>query len=133
MTIRDQYDIICIGAGPTGLACGIEATRAGMRSLVIDKGCLCNSIFHYPANLTFFTTSERMEIGDLPLTVAGNKATRIEALKYYRKTAEHYRLELRLYEGVERIAGHDGHFEIDTVSPLGARQRYGAARIVVAI
>ena len=61
------YDVICIGAGPTGLACAIEAKRAGLRPLVIDKGCLCNSLYHYPTNMVFFTTPERLEIGDLPL------------------------------------------------------------------
>src|SRR2546422_1041525 len=92
------YDIICIGAGPTGLACAIEAKRAGMRPLVIDKGCLCNSLYHYPTNMLFFTTPELLEIGDLPLTCAGEKPSRNEALKYYRKTAEHYGLELRSEE-----------------------------------
>src|SRR3989454_9597389 len=87
------YEIICIGAGPTGLACAIEAKRAGMRPLVIDKGCLCNSLYHYPTNMLFFTTPELLEIGDLPLTCAGEKPSRNEALKYYRKTAEHYGLE----------------------------------------
>ena len=62
------YDLLAIGAGPTGLACAIEAKRAGLRPLVIDKGCLCNSIYHFPTNMIFFTTAERLEIGDLPLT-----------------------------------------------------------------
>ena len=84
------HDVICIGAGPTGLACAIEAKRAGMRTLVIDKGCLCNSLYHYPANMLFFTTPERMEIGDLPMTTVGGKPTRAEALKYYRRAVEHY-------------------------------------------
>ncbi len=70
------YDLICIGAGPTGLACAIEAKRAGMRPLVIDKGCLCNSLYHYPVNMVFFTTPELLEIGDLPLTCAAEKPTR---------------------------------------------------------
>ena len=88
----ETYDIICIGAGPTGLACAIEARRAGMRPLVIDKGCLCNSIFNYPVNMVFFTTPELLEIGDLPLVSPAEKPTRVEALKYYRKAAEHYEL-----------------------------------------
>ena len=70
----EDYDVICIGAGPTGLASAIEASRAGMRPLVIDKGCLCNSLYHYPVNMTFFTTPERMEIGDLPMTIAAGEA-----------------------------------------------------------
>ena len=102
------YDVIGIGAGPTGLACAIEAKRAGLRPLVIDKGCLCNSLFHYPVNMLFFTTPERMEIGDLPMTTAGGKPTRAEALKYYRRAVEHYGIETRLYERVERVEGRDG-------------------------
>src|SRR5574341_753346 len=104
------YDVICIGAGPTGLACAIEAKRAGLRPLVLDKGCLCNSLYHYPTNMVFFTTPELLEIGDLPLTCAGDKPTRVEALKYYRKAAEHYQLELRLYQRVERVEGSAGRF-----------------------
>src|ERR1700727_2639024 len=84
------YDLICFGAGPTGLACAIEGKRAGLRPLVIDKGCLCNSLYHYPVNMNFFTTPERMEIGDIPMTISGGKPTRTEALKYYRRTVEHY-------------------------------------------
>src|SRR5438046_10192458 len=94
----ETNDIVCIRGGPTGLATAIEAKCAGMRPLVIDKACLCNSIFHYPVNMVFFTTPELLEIGDLPLVCAAEKPTRVEALKYYRKAAEHYALELRLYE-----------------------------------
>jgi len=91
------YDVICVGAGPTGLACAMEAKRAGMKPLVIDKGCLCNSIYRYPVNMVFFTTPELLEIGGLPLVCGGEKPTRTEALKYYRKGTEHYALELRLF------------------------------------
>jgi bacillithiol disulfide reductase len=126
------YDIICIGAGPTGLACAIEAKRAGMRPLVIDKGCLCNSLYHYPTNMLFFTTPELLEIGDLPLTCAGEKPSRNEALKYYRKTAEHYGLELRLYERVERIEGNNGHFTVLTSVEKGEHNRYECSKIIVA-
>jgi thioredoxin reductase (NADPH) len=128
----ENYDIICIGAGPTGLASAIEAKRAGMRPLVIDKGCLCNSIYHYPANMIFFTTPELLEIGDLPLTTQAEKPTRIEALKYYRKCAEHYELEVRLYETVLRVEGSDGKFTVVTRPKNGNEIRYGAKKIVVA-
>src|SRR5438552_13133360 len=114
-----KYDVICIGAGPTGLACAIEAVRAGMKPLVIDKGSLCNSIFHYPVNMYFFTTPELLEIGDLPLVCAAEKPTRVEALKYYRKAAEHFGLELRLFETVLRLAGHDGAFKVTTKAEQG--------------
>jgi len=126
------YDLICIGAGPTGLACAIDAKRAGLRPLVIDKGCLCNSIFHYPANMVFFTTPELLEIGDIPMTSAGEKPTRVEALKYYRKTAEHYRLELRLFEAVDRLEGRDECFVVHTRTTLGATNSYTSRKIVIA-
>src|SRR5580692_7152795 len=126
------YDIICIGAGPTGLACAIEAKRAGMRPLVIDKGCLCNSIYHYPVNMVFFTTPELLEIGDLPLVSATEKPVRTEALKYYRKAAEHYQLELRLFERVLRVDGHDGNFTVVTRTEKGAEERYAGKKISIA-
>jgi thioredoxin reductase (NADPH) len=126
------YDIICIGAGPTGLATAIEAKRAGMRPLVIDKGCLCNSIFHYPANMVFFTTPELLEIGDLPLVSAAEKPVRVEALKYYRKAAEHYGLELRLYERVLRVEGHDGNFTVVTKTEKSIEEKYYGKKIAVA-
>jgi bacillithiol disulfide reductase len=128
----ETYDLICIGAGPTGLACAMEAVRAGMRPLVIDKGCLCNSIYHYPVNMVFFTTPELLEIGGLPLVCAGEKPTRIEALKYYRKAAEHYRLEVRLYENVVRVDGHDGNFTVLTRDEKDAEQPYRGRKITVA-
>ena len=81
--------MLIIGAGPTGLACGIEAQEAGFRVVVIDKGCVVNSIYHDPANMTFFTTPELLEIGDIPFSTANQKPTRQEALEYYRKVAEH--------------------------------------------
>lgn len=126
------YDILCIGAGPTGLACAIEATRAGMRALVIDKGTICNSLYHYPANMTFFTTPELLEIGDLPMSSYGEKPTRIEALKYYRKTAEFYGLEIRLFQRVTAVTGHVGNFEVATLPPEGVENRHRAQRIIIA-
>ena len=126
------YDIICIGAGPTGLATGIEAKRAGMRPLVIDKACLCNSLYHYPVNMVFFTTPELLEIGDLPLVCAAEKPTRVEALKYYRRAAEPYGLEMRLYEPVLRVLGHDGNFTVITRTDKGSEESYHGQKIAVA-
>jgi len=126
------YDLVCIGAGPTGLACAIEAKRAGLRTLVIDKGCLCNSLYHYPVNMIFFTTPELLEIGDLPLVCAAEKPTRVEALKYYRKAAEHYELDLRLGEQVTNVCGSDGRFEVHTRSGDGVTASYTARKIAVA-
>jgi thioredoxin reductase (NADPH) len=127
-----NYDLICIGAGPTGLACAIEAKRAGLRPLVIDKGCLCNSLYHYPVNMVFFTTPELLEIGDLPLTSSAEKPTRTEALKYYRKCAEHYDLELRLGHLVERVEGSDGEFSVHTRDERGIVAQFAGKKIAVA-
>lgn len=127
-----SFDVIGIGAGPTGLACAIEAKRAGLRPLVIDKGCLCNSLYHYPTNMQFFTTPERMEIGDLPMTIASGKPTRVEALKYYRKAVEHYGVETRLYERVEKIEGNDGNFTVHTQDEYGKPHQYRGRKIIIA-
>jgi thioredoxin reductase (NADPH) len=127
-----KYDLICIGAGPTGLACAIEAVRAGLTALVIDKGAICNSLYHYPVNMLFFTTPELLEIGDLPLVCAAEKPTRMEALKYYRKAAEHFGLELRLYEQVTKLEGRDGKFVVSTKAENGSEVAYPGAKIAVA-
>jgi len=128
----NSFDVICIGAGPTGLACAIEAKRAGLRPVVIDKGCLCNSLYHYPTNMQFFTTAERMEIGDLPMTTASAKPTRPEALKYYRRAAEHYGIETRLYQRVGSIDGHDGAFVVHTTDDEGRGHRYHGRKVIIA-
>ncbi len=107
-------DLLVVGAGPTGMACAIEAQRAGLKSLIIDKGCLVNSIYHYPNNMVFFTTPELLEIGDVPFTTSLPKPTRLEALEYYRRVAEHYRLDIRQYEWVKTITGEDNNFRVTT-------------------
>ncbi len=99
----EQFDVLVIGAGPTGLACAIDAQNAGFRAALVDKGCLCNSLFHYPSNMTFFTTPELLEIGNIPFSSPNQKPNRAEALEYYRKVAQHFRLDIRQYEYVERV------------------------------
>src|SRR3979411_3452213 len=128
----DTLHFFLFGAGPTGLATAIEAKRAGMRPLVIDKAALCNSIFHYPVNMVFFTTPELLEIGDLPLVCAAEKPTRVEALKYYRKCAEHFELELRLFELIEGLEGSDGNFTVNTLAQDGAKHKYRGKKMAVA-
>ena len=128
---RHPFDVICIGAGPTGLACAIEAKRAGLSPLVIDKGALCNSLLHYPINMLFFTTPERMEIGDLPMVTLGGKPTRAEALKYYRRAVEHYGLEIELYQRVTKIRGSDQKFVVEAQSG-DTRREYAAHKIIIA-
>src|SRR3954470_20613939 len=130
--MSEIYDLICVGAGPTGLASAIEAKRAGMRVLVIDKGVLCNSLFHYPVNMVFFTTPELLEIGDLPLVCAADKPTRVEALKYYRKCAEHYNLDLRLGELVTNVSGADESFQVQTRTADAESPIYNGRKIVIA-
>jgi thioredoxin reductase (NADPH) len=130
--MNETYDVVCIGAGPTGLASAIEIKRAGMRPLVVDKGCLCNSLYHYPVNMVFFTTPELLEIGDIPMTCATEKPTRVDALKYYRKTVEHFDLDLRLYEAVTTVEGHDGDFIVHTRRENGESASYHCRKIVVA-
>jgi len=119
--------VIVIGAGPTGLACAIELQRRGVEVMVIDKGCLVNSLYHYPTHMTFFTTPELLEIGDIPMTSLNDKPTRTEALKYYRRVAEHYKLNIHQYENVEAIGGEDGAFTIRT-----DRTSYDARKLIIA-
>ena len=109
-----MYDVIIIGAGPIGLACGIEANKSGLNYTIIDKGCLVNSIYRYPLNMTFFSTSDRLEIGGVPFISHGNKPNRFEALEYYRRVASSWNLNLKLYEEVEVIAKSEDGYEIKT-------------------
>ncbi len=115
----EVLDVLVIGAGPTGMACAIEAQRAGLRVALVDKGCLCNSLFHYPSNMTFFTTPELLEIGDIPFSSPNQKPIRNEALEYYRKVADHYRLDVRQYQQVDTVAGSDGKFDVATTDRFG--------------
>lgn len=109
-----NYDVIIIGAGPIGLACGIEAVKKKLNYLVIEKGCLVNSIFNYPTNMTFFSTSERLEIGDVPFISHGPKPTRTEALEYYRRVKSSWNLNVNLYEKVTEVKGEKNNFTITT-------------------
>jgi thioredoxin reductase (NADPH) len=108
------HDAIVVGAGPTGLACGIELKKRGLRALLIDKGCVVNSLYEYPTNLVFFTTPELLEIGGIPMTAMNEKPTRNEALKYYRRVAAHFELDVHQYEKVLGVSGEDGDFRVET-------------------
>ncbi len=122
-----MYDVVIIGAGPIGLACGIEAEKAGLNYLILDKGCLVNSIYNYPLNMTFFSTSDRLEIGDVPFISHGNKPNRFEALEYYRRVASSWKLQLNLYEKVDQVEKEGETFAIRT-----DRGRYEAKNIILA-
>ena len=122
-----NYDIIIIGGGPIGIACGLEAQRAGLSYLILEKGCLVNSLYNYPSNMTFFSTSERIEIGGIPFVSNNVKPVRAEALEYYRRVAVSHRLNLHLQEKVLSIRPVNGKFEITS-----SRRAYSAAHLIIA-
>jgi thioredoxin reductase (NADPH) len=130
--VSESCDALVVGAGPTGLACGIELQNRGIKTILVEKGCVVNSIYHYPTNMTFFTTPELLEIGDIPMTSLNEKPNRHEALKYYRRVADHYRLDVRQYERVDQVAGNDNDFQILTTDRLGCRREYFTRKVVLA-
>ena len=125
------HDVLVIGAGPTGLACAIDAQNVGCSVVVVDKGCLTNSLFHYPAHMTFFTTPELLEIGNMPFSSPNQKPTRAEALEYYRKVAAHYQLDVRQYETVTGITGSDGDFRVHTTDRFSRKAVHRAKKLIV--
>jgi thioredoxin reductase (NADPH) len=133
MNDQSVFDLLVVGAGPTGLACAIEAQKAGFRAVLVDKGCVCNSIFHYPAHMTFFTTSELLEIGGIPFPSPNAKPTRGEALEYYRQVAAYYQLDVRQYHCVERVTGDDEAFTAHITDRFGRHTELQARKLVIAI
>jgi thioredoxin reductase (NADPH) len=123
----EQFDTVVVGAGPTGLACGIELKQRGVGAVLIEKGCVVNSLYNYPTHMVFFTTPELLEIGGLPMTSLNEKPGRTEALKYYRRVAEYYGLNIHQYERVLSIEGNDGDFRVKS-----ATAEYSARKIVIA-
>lgn len=121
------YDVIIIGGGPIGLACGIECEKTGLNYIIIEKGVLVNSIYNYPMNMTFFSTSEKLEIGDVPFISHNPKPTRSEALEYYRRVTLHWKLKIRLYEQTEAVNTSGDLFQIRTNKSL-----YTSKNIVIA-
>lgn len=124
---KEQYDVIIIGAGPVGFTCGIEATKRGLSYLMIEKGCLVNSLFHFPTNMTFFSTSERLEIGDVPFISHGYKPTRREALEYYRRVKDNWNLKVNAYEKALNVEGGVGDFFVKTT-----KDTYRAKAVIIA-
>lgn len=123
----EKYDIVIIGGGPIGLACGIEAQKAGLSYAILEKGCLVNSLYNYPANMTFFSTSERLEIGDVPFVSNNAKPTRNEALEYYRRVAIHRKLNVRLFEEVSEVTKSDENYLVKT-----RKKTYETTHVVIA-
>jgi bacillithiol disulfide reductase len=127
-----DVDVAIIGAGPTGLACGIELKKRGLREAIFDKGCVVNSLYNYPTNMVFFTTPELLEIGDIPMTSLNEKPGRTEALKYYRRVADLYKLNILQYQNVTKIEGEDGAFTIHSTDRLGNPQTCAARKVILA-
>lgn len=128
----EHFDVAVVGAGPTGLACAIELKKRGISNVLFDKGCVVNSLYHYPTNMVFFTTPELLEIGDIPMTSLNEKPGRTEALKYYRRVADHYGLDIHQYERVLGIDGSDGNFTVRTETARGQHNRYAVKKIILA-
>lgn len=126
--MKNKHDLIIIGAGPIGLACGIEAKKAGLNYLIIEKGCLVNSLYHYPMNMTFFSTSEKLEIGGVPFISHGAKPNRVEALEYYRRVCLSWDLKVKLYEEVNSVIKTNDGFEIATT-----KGEYSSTALVLAL
>jgi thioredoxin reductase (NADPH) len=125
--MNNEYDVIIIGAGPIGLRCGIEAVNRKKSYLIIEKGCLVNSLYNYPTNMTFFSTSERLEIGDVPFVSHGDKPTRRESLEYFRRVTESWNLNVNTYETVKNIDGEKDNFIVIT-----DKGRYTGRDIIIA-
>ena len=132
-TQDDIFDLLVVGAGPTGMACAIEAQKAGLRVVMVDKGCVCNSLFHYPSHMTFFTTPELLEIGDIPFPSPNAKPNRNEALQYYRHVAAYYKLDVRQYHRVDGVTGADGNFNVHLVDRFGRSGALRARKLAIAI
>jgi thioredoxin reductase (NADPH) len=122
------FEVIIIGAGPIGLACAIEAKKAGLNHIILEKGCLVNSIYNYPLNMTFFSTSDRLEIGGVPFISHGPKPGRFEALEYYRRVCMSWQLNVKLYEPVLSSSNTNGLHEIMTT-----KATYKAHAVVLAL
>jgi thioredoxin reductase (NADPH) len=124
--LENKYDILIIGGGPIGLACGIEAKKAGLSYIILEKGCLVNSLYNYPANMTFFSTSDKLEIGGIPFVSNNIKPSRSEALEYYRRVAEHFELNLRLFEEVKTVLKEGSFYHIES-----NKSQYKAIKIII--
>ncbi|MDA2929997.1 YpdA family putative bacillithiol disulfide reductase [Acidobacteria bacterium AH-259-O06] len=126
-------DFLIVGAGPGGLACAIEAKKRNLHFCVIEKGCLVNSIYHYPVNMTFFTTADLLEIGDIPMIVSSEKPKRLDGLKYYRRVTDHFELPIRNDERVISVRGEETGFLVESIDRLGQGQVYHCKRVIIAV
>lgn len=123
----EKFDVVIIGGGPIGLACGIECQQAGLSYVILEKGCLVNSLYNYPTTMTFFSTSERLEIGNVPFVSISAKPTRSEALEYYRRVSQNKTLNVRLFEEVQTVEK-----ESDTYKATTGKSEYNAKYLILA-
>ena len=130
--MSDLLDMAVVGAGPCGIAVGAAASTAGLGATLYDKGCITNSLVDYPYYMTFFSTAQKLEIGDVPFTIADSKPTRREALGYYRRVVQYYGLDVRQYEEVTSVEGQKGDFLLHTRAQSGAEDTLRARALVVA-
>lgn len=121
-----MLDILIIGGGPIGIACGLQAKKAGLSFLIVEKGCLVNSLYNYPSTMTFFSTSEKLEIGGIPFVTISNKPTRSEALEYYRRVATSNHLSINLFEEVTGLTKQDDVFTVTT-----SKATYRAKKVIL--
>src|SRR5471030_185840 len=121
-----MFDILIIGGGPIGIACGLKAQKAGLNFIIVEKGCLVNSLYNYPATMTFFSTSERLEIGGVPFVSINKQPTRAEALEYYRRVALSHQLPINLFEEVIKMERVGRHYEVTTSKTV-----YQAKHVIV--
>lgn len=129
--MKTELDLLIIGAGPIGLACGIEAKNAGLNYLIVEKGCLVNSIYHYPVNMTFFSTSERLEIGNIPFVSNNPKPVRSEALEYYRRVADSFKLKVNLFEACSEIIPYASNSQ-RSYKVVTSKNEYVTKNIIIA-
>ena len=125
--INNQYDLIIVGGGPIGIACALEAKKHRLNFLIVEKGCIVNSLYNYPLNMTFFSTSEKLEIGNIPFVSNNVKPTRPEALEYYRRVAVSNHLPIHLDERVERLSPLNGGYQVFT-----SKGTYVAMYVIIA-
>lgn len=124
---QNHFQVLIIGGGPIGLACGLACQNAGLKYLILEKGCLVNSLYNYPSTMTFFSTSERLEIGNVPFVSVSSKPTRSEALEYYRRVVQSNKLHINLFEEVLNLKIESELYEIET-----SKNRYFAQYIIFA-
>ncbi|AMQ00529.1 FAD-dependent pyridine nucleotide-disulfide oxidoreductase [Pedobacter cryoconitis] len=123
----EEYDVLIIGAGPIGMACGIAAQKAGLKYIIVEKGALVNSLYNYPVFMTFFSTSQKLEIGEVPFVSINPKPNRNEAVEYYRRVAEKFDLQINLFEKVEGVRKiGNGEFEVQT-----SKRAYRAKNVII--